>query len=710
MKRVLSLILTLAMCISLLPVMTTETVVASDDTSETAEIELSVTYGQTEGRSMLEMINEFRTGDDAWYWNDDDTTTTTCSDLSELVYDYDLEAIAMQRAAEIAIYYSHTRPDNSTCWTAYEDYAWMAVGENIAAGYTSAEAVFEGWQEASESYSGQGHRRNMLSSDYTAVGIGHVYCDGYHYWVQEFAKSTNTSAETTANDSATDVSVTIALDNITSCKVTTDPDSYDLNVGTTASLPELTAKIRLSSTWPSSVYATVGVPSTWTSENTSCVYISDGQLVANASGSTNITTTALGEDVSVPVTVSAWDCEGGTSHNHGTPVFTWDDEYSAIATFTCVYGDDTQTFDVDVIPEIENETCTTDGLITYTATVTFNGETYTDTRTDTIEATGHDYDDGVVTKEETCEEDGIITYTCENCGDTYTETIEAIGHDYDDGVVTKEETCEEDGVITYTCGNCGDTYTETIETTGHNYETVTTPATCTEDGSVVYVCEDCGYTYTEIISATGHLYESIVTEEATTSKTGTIVKQCTKCGSIASTTTIAKIKSVTLSATSFTYNGKVKTPTVTVKDSNGKTISSKYYTVTYASGRKNVGTYKVKVTFKDRYSGIVTKTFKIKIKASSVSKLTAKSKGFTVKWSALAKSQATGYQIQYATNSSFTKNKVTKTITSYKTSSKTITKLKAKKKYYVRIRTYKTISGKKYYSSWSSAKTVTTKK
>ncbi|MBR1763701.1 MAG: fibronectin type III domain-containing protein, partial [Eubacterium sp.] len=82
---------------------------------------------------------------------------------------------------------------------------------------------------------------------------------------------------------------------------------------------------------------------------------------------------------------------------------------------------------------------------------------------------------------------------------------------------------------------------------------------------------------------------------------------------------------------------------------------------------------------------------------------------FTAKWSKQA-TQTTGYQIQYATNSKFTKNKKTVTVKGTKTTSKTVSKLKAKKKYYVRVRTYKTVNGKKYYSGWSKAKTVTTKR
>ena len=119
------------------------------------------------------MINEFRTGDKAWAWDKSDSKQETYSNLEPLVYDYELEAIAMQRAAEIALSLSHTRPDGSSYRTAYTG-GYYAVAENIAAGYGTAGAVFEGWQETNENYSGQGHRRNMLSSSVTAVGIGHV--------------------------------------------------------------------------------------------------------------------------------------------------------------------------------------------------------------------------------------------------------------------------------------------------------------------------------------------------------------------------------------------------------------------------------------------------------------------------------------------------------------------------------------------------------
>jgi hypothetical protein len=205
-----------------------------------------------------------------------------------------------------------------------------------------------------------------------------------------------------------------------------------------------------------------------------------------------------------------------------------------------------------------------------------------------------------------------------------------------------------------------------------------------------------------------HTYKTTTTK-ATTSKNGSKVTKCTVCGDVKSKSTIYYPKTITLSATSYTYDGKVKKPTVTVKDSKGNKIATSNYTVTYASGCKNVGSYKVTIKFKGNYSGTVTKTFKINPKGTTISKLTATSKGFKATWKKQA-TQTTGYQIQYSTDKNFKKNNKTVTVSKNSTTSKTISKLTAKKKYYVRIRTYKTVSNAKYYSSWSGSKTVTTKK
>lgn len=164
---------------------------------------------------------------------------------------------------------------------------------------------------------------------------------------------------------------------------------------------------------------------------------------------------------------------------------------------------------------------------------------------------------------------------------------------------------------------------------------------------------------------------------------------------------------VTLSKTEFTYNKKVQTPTVTVKDGATKLTANTDYTVSYSSGRKNVGKYTVTVTLKGNYSGTKSVTYTIIPKGTSISSLSAASKAFTVKWKKQA-TQTTGYQIQYSTSKAFTGAK-TVNVKGTSTVSKTVKSLKAKKKYYVRVRTYKTVSGVTYYSSWSGAKSIKTK-
>lgn len=133
-------------------------------------------------------LNRFRTGNEAWYWSSDNRTKVNqVGKLQPLKRDADLERTAQIRARELATTFSHTRPDGTSCFTAYPD--CRAVGENVAAGQDTAQDVTEDWKETSDPYSGQGHRRNMLSSKYNAVGIAcYVDPDGTPYWVQAFGR------------------------------------------------------------------------------------------------------------------------------------------------------------------------------------------------------------------------------------------------------------------------------------------------------------------------------------------------------------------------------------------------------------------------------------------------------------------------------------------------------------------------------------------
>ena len=261
-----------------------------------------------------------------------------------------------------------------------------------------------------------------------------------------------------------------------------------------------------------------------------------------------------------------------------------------------------------------------------------------------------------------------------------------------------------DNACDKTC-DCG--YVRTVGAHKYNSGKITTKPTCTKTGLKTYTCTECGKKKTETLAKLAHKYTTTTTK-ATLSKNGKVVKKCKVCGKVASTTTIKYAKSFKLSTTSYTYNGKVKTPGVIIKDSAGKTLKKNTdYTVSYASGRKNVGTYKVTVKMKGNYTGTKTLTFKINPASTKVSKLTAGKKSITVNISKKS-TQVSGYQVQYSTSKSFKKT-TTKTISSYKTTKTTLKSLSAKKTYYVRVRTYKTVSGKKYYSGWSTYKYVKTK-
>lgn len=96
--------------------------------------------------------------------------------LTELTYDTDLQAAANVRAQEIVKTFAHTRPDGSS-WSTVSS---KAKGENIASGYSTAEAVMSGWMNS------QGHRENILRSSFKSIGVGVYSQGGTLYWVQLF--------------------------------------------------------------------------------------------------------------------------------------------------------------------------------------------------------------------------------------------------------------------------------------------------------------------------------------------------------------------------------------------------------------------------------------------------------------------------------------------------------------------------------------------
>jgi uncharacterized protein YkwD len=393
----------------------------------TTPVSISVQYGQTEARTILNMINEMRTSStDAWYWKQDDTTKTYCTNLQPLQYDYDLEKTAMQRAAEIAIIYSHTRPNNKDTFSAfYENSVYYTyAGENIAAGYGTADSVNDGWREDNELYAGQGHRRNMLNSKFNCVGIGHVYYNGFHYWVENFAyRDKVNTTPVSADNTETTLTIPVATSKISNFNITFDKDEYSLKTGESTSISVSDPTISVFGHWGSRFVFVTDTPDLTIADST--VATLSGTITGISEGDTTISASLYGLTAHQTAAVKVHNCE-----NH------WDD------------GKITTT-----------PTCTKTGVKQYTCTIC------SETKTEEIAALGHDYSsDWTIDTAAACETVGSKSHHCTRCDSKKDVTeIPASGkHTWNNGVITKPATIAEEGVKTYTCTICGVTRTETI--------------------------------------------------------------------------------------------------------------------------------------------------------------------------------------------------------------------------------------------------------
>lgn len=290
--------------------------------ADTYKINVPVKYCQTEARSMLAMINTLRTGSNAWYWNSSNTQKIYPSGLKAYKYDYNLERIAMQRAAEIAIGFTHERPDG-TKWTTAFNESYTRTAENIAAGTKTAATTFDKWAEAANKYENQGHRRNMLGT-YVAIGIAGVYYNGAYYWVQEYGAKCVDSNSTTANDSLTSVPVKVLPSKITSKTLSLSTSALTIAVGSSVSVPVINGTMEFKDAWKNSNPVTV--PCTWTSDNTSVVTISGGKLVAQNAGTATIKASAMGQNFTATVTV-----KGKSSGGSNTFTVTYDSNGGSVA-------------------------------------------------------------------------------------------------------------------------------------------------------------------------------------------------------------------------------------------------------------------------------------------------------------------------------------------------------------------------------------------
>ena len=476
----------------------------------TTPVSISVQYGQTEARTILDMINEMRTSStDAWYWKQDDTTKTYCTNLQPLQYDYDLEKTAMQRAAEIAIIYSHTRPNNKDTFSAfYENSVYYTyAGENIAAGYGTADSVNDGWREDNELYAGQGHRRNMLNSKFNCVGIGHVYYNGFHYWVENFAyRDKVNTTPVSADNTETTLTIPVATSKISNFNITFDKDEYSLKTGESTSISVSDPAISVFGHWGSRFVFVTDTPDLTIADST--VATLSGTITGISEGDTTISASLYGLTAHQTAAVKVHNCE-----NH------WDNEK------------------ITTPP-----TCTKTGVKQYTCTIC------SETKTEEIAALGHDYSsDWTIDTAAACETVGSKSHHCTRCDRKKDVTeIPASGHSWNDGAITTEPTCTDEGVKTFTCNACGKTRTEAVAALGHNYSsdwTIDTAAACETVGSKSHHCTRCDSKkdITEIPASGKHTWNNgVITKPATIAEEGVKTYTCTVCG-VTRTETIAKL-------------------------------------------------------------------------------------------------------------------------------------------------------------------------
>ena len=279
-----------------------------------------------------------------------------------------------------------------------------------------------------------------------------------------------------ANQGYDDTDAMFAIDNVTMTYGATDPCADGHTLTAVAEVPATCEETGVKAHWVCSV----------------C-----GKLFSDADGKNETTLEAL----TIPATGHAW----------GQPAWTWTGTESASAVFTCGNdGSHTQTLPAAVTSQVTTEPgCESTGVRTYTATVTFEGQTYTDTKTETLPAAGHAW--GQPVWQWTGFAAQAVFACARDAGHTQTLTAAVTSQ------VTTEPGCESTGVRTYTATvtlegrTYTDTKTETLPATGHDTQLVgAKPATCTEDGYTGdEVCKTCGETVTkgEVVKATGHHYK-----------------------------------------------------------------------------------------------------------------------------------------------------------------------------------------------------------
>ncbi|MDO4183199.1 MAG: leucine-rich repeat protein [Coriobacteriia bacterium] len=416
--------------------------------------------------------------------------------LGALAMDADLLDAAMQRAAETSIYYSHTRPNGDTCYTACS----KMNGENIAAGYGSPSSVMDGWMNSS------GHKANILGSGYASVGIGVFYSCGTYYWTQCFGNGAATTITQPADAQAVH-GIDISLD-------TYDPQLYLRDAG------DNTLTI-----WGYNSFRYQKVENTgftWASSDSNVVSVDQRGSYTVGRGTDDVTIAATNDRLSAKISITPINVTGLEA---------------AIASAEAVErGEYTQDSwdafqkDLSAAKAVYANASATQAEIDYACEALVAGQ-------ESLHA--HTWNAGVVTAAPTCTQAGVRSYACTTCGQTRTEDIPALGHDlvHHDA---QAPTCTQAGWDAYdACGRCDYTTYKEVPATGHTAATDAAVApTCTQAGLTEGShCGTCGEVLVaqRTVPAAGHTAADAVQENiqgATCTQAGSYdsVVYCAACG------------------------------------------------------------------------------------------------------------------------------------------------------------------------------------
>lgn len=653
---------------------------------------------------------------------------------------------AMERAAEISIYFEHDRPNDI-----------YGYSENIACLQNTPESVMDSWKNS------EGHYNNMMSgaeasSSELRIGIG---CfkdnnDNYH-WVQIFS-SANIGRITVTKDEYSgikdvtrDISVMKSL-----------IDKIDLRIQSTEHKqnPTYTNNDYKEEfyTYNTESYTRVAqilcgytetpinpAVFTWYSNDSNVVSIDqNGQYTLKNTGTATLSA-VLKEDTTISfeknITVQPQDISWATAKfSLDNYTFIYDNTPKTpkvINTLGLIEGKDyTVNYEnnIDIAVGENRGKVTITGMGNYTGSVVLRffieqqkcEHNYVEVRTEpTCQKLGNikmicskcgETDPGAnivllskvphnytasITKASTCTTSGIKTYTCSMCRNSYTETIPATGHKYSsDWTIDVSPTCSAEGSKSHHCTVCGAKKDTTmIPKSEHNYSAkITKAATCTASGIKTYTCSMCSDSYTETIPAAGHSYESwTTTKPAACTTDGTMTRKCSACGKT-ETQTIAKTghKYITtvIKAATCTENGENKVFCSECGERHTESVSSKGHNFSthvlkpsYTAQGYTIHTCSTcGDSYKDNYTD--------KLVTPNISKVnfTASSNTVTMSWDKVP--GATGYRV-YKYNTSTHK---WQGVANTKNTSYTFTKLNSSTAYSFTVRAYTTENGKNYLS------------